>query len=107
MNRFLKLLSNKEEKNDDQRVKIMNDPPLIIRMEPYEKLKISIVTNTNNNNNKSKLNNQSKLIKSNSEYDIDAIRKMVNNDIKLKKMSNELSRIFNKNNEKKLKNILI
>lgn len=105
MNRFLKLLSNKEEKNDDQRVKIMNDPPLIIRMEPYEKLKISIVTN--NNNNKSKLNNQSKLIKSNSEYDIDAIRKMVNNDIKLKKMSNELSRIFNKNNEKKLKNILI
>ena len=102
MNRFLKLLNTKEERNDNQRVKIMNDPPLIIRMEPNEKLKISIVTNNNN-----KLNNQSKLIKSNSEYDFNAIRKMVNNDVKLKKMSNELSRIFDKNNEKKLKNILI
>ncbi len=106
MNRFLKLLNNKEEQTDDQRVKIMNGPPLIIRMEPYEKLKISIVTNNNNNNN-NKLNNQSKLIRSNSEYDFNAIRKMVNDDVKLKKISNELSKIFNKNNEKKLKNILI
>lgn len=104
MNRFLKLLNNKEEQTDDQRVKIMNGPPLIIRMEPYEKLKISIVTNNNNTN---KLNNQSKLIRSNSEYDFNAIRKMVNDDVKLKKISNELSKIFNKNNEKKLKNILI
>jgi len=104
MNRFLKLLNNKEEQTDDQRVKIMNGPPLIIRMEPYEKLKISIVTNNNNNN---KLNNQSNLIRSNSEYDFNAIRKMVNDDVKLKKISNELSKIFNKNNEKKLKNILI
>ncbi len=69
-----------------------------------KKLKISIVTNSNNNN---KLNNQSNLIRSNSEYDFNAIRKMVNDDVKLKKISNELSKIFNKNNEKKLKNILI
>jgi len=92
MNRFLKLLNKDESKSE----KKPNKGPLIIRVEPNETIKILISTTNTNLKSKSEL------------YDFNAIRKMVNNDSKLKEMSNELSKMFNKNIESnKLNDILI